>query len=158
MKVTARVIAKIQMALSKKGMNQSALAEKIGWHRSNVSKLLKGGIETIAPEVIDKLNDTLSIDLQPIQYAEGNVSDTVLSLSQLAENDVRFAGLLETFLHLAHPPLEPFLPQIDTKQLPKIGSAITRIVHTWEEGKDPHYSKIAVEVLDFLRNYYAKKP
>lgn len=156
MKVTAPAIAKIQMALSTKGMNQSQLAEKVGWHRGNVSKLLKGGIDTMSDEMVDKFNDALGIDLEPLKTKQGNVSRTVLALSDLAEKDVRFAGLLETFLHLAHPKVEPFLPQVDTKRLPKIGAKITEIVHQWEEGQDPHYSKIAVEVLDFLRNFYAK--
>lgn len=157
MKVTAQVIAKIQIGLSTKGMNQTQLADRIGWHRGNVSKLLKGGIDTMTEDTVDKINDALGIDLQPLQFREGTVSQTVLALSELAEQDVRFAGLLETFLHLAHPPKVAFLPQIDTKRLPKIGAEITTIVNRWEEAEDPHYAKIAVEVLDLLRKFYAKE-
>lgn len=156
MKVTAQAITQIQMALKKLGMNQTQLAEKVGWHRGNMSKLLKGGIDTMNDDVVDKFNDALGIDLEPIKTNQGQVSKTVLALSELAETDMRFASVMETLLDLANPPKAPFLPQVDTKRLPKIGAAITTIVHRWEEGEDPHYSAIATEVLDLLRSYYSK--
>jgi len=156
MKVTAEIITRIQRALSDKGMNQSQLADKMKVHRSTISTLLKGDQETITSKLVDKLNDALDIRLEPLIYEDGEVSPTALKLSNLAENDGDFANLLETLIRIKSPPISPFLPQVDTKKLPKIGAAVTRIVMKWEEGSDPHYSKIAVEVLDFLREFYTK--
>lgn len=66
------------------------------------------------------------------------------------------ATLLETLLSMASKPEFPFIPVVDTKRLPKLGAKITEIVHKWEEHDDPHYAKIAVEVLDYLRGYFLK--
>lgn len=138
-------------------MNQTDLAEKLGWHRASVSKLLKGKIENISDETIDIINDVLTVDLQPLTFPEGKASSTVIKLSEIAANDRRIAEILEILSEIAQPDIKPFLPHVETKRLPKIGAQITRIVMKWEEAGDPHYSKIAVEVLDFLREFYAKE-
>jgi transcriptional regulator with XRE-family HTH domain len=157
MKVTPEVITKIQRGLTRKGMNQAKLAEKLGWHRASVSKLLKGKTDTLSDESIDIINDVLTVDLQPIAFPEGKVSSTVLKLSRMAASDQKLAELLEIIADLDRPSMVAFLPQVDTKRLPKVGAKITQIVMQWEDGADPHYSKIAVEVLDFLREYYTKE-
>jgi predicted XRE-type DNA-binding protein len=156
MLVDQEIITKIQRGLSAKNMTQAALAEKLGWHRANVSKLLNGKIDNLSNESIDIINDVLAIDLFPIIFRQGTVSATALKLSEMAKSDPKFAELLECVLDVSKPKLVAFLPQIDTKKLPKIGAEVTRIVMKWEEGTDPHYSKIAVEVLDFLRGFYTK--
>lgn len=156
MKVTAEIITRIQRALSDKGMNQSQLADKMKVHRSTVSTLLKGNQPTITAKLADKLNDALDIRLEPLVFEEGTVSPTALRLTAMAEGDAEFSNLLETLVRMKSVPINAFLPQVDTKKLPKIGAAVTRIVMKWEEGTDPHYSKIAVEVLDFLREFYSK--
>jgi len=156
MKVTAEIITRIQRTLSDKGMNQSQLADKMKVHRSTISTLLKGEQETITAKLVDKLNDALDIRLEPLHYEEGVVSPTALQLSKLAEDDAEFANLLETLMRMKSGPIAPFLPQVPQKKLPKIGAEVTRIVMKWEEANDPHYSKIAVEVLDFLRGFYSK--
>lgn len=157
MKLTQHLISKIQIALKAKGMNQSQLAEKIGYHRSHVSKILKGEVEHLSDELVDLLNDALGLDLNPVNFQQVSVSPAAMELSQVAENDPVVRSLLVSLAHVIRPKIGPFLPHVDTKRLPKIGAEITRIVSAWEDGNDPHYSKIAVEVLDMLRKFYAKE-
>jgi len=157
MKITRRMIAAIQMALSDQKMTQAALAKKLGYHRSHISKILKGEVDTISPDLIDGINDVLKLDLAPVVQSNGAASPLVLKLSRLAEEDSTLSALLENLAKVAAPPVGAFLPQVDTSKLPKIGAAITKIVMEWEQPKDPHYAKIAVEVLDLLRKFYEKE-
>lgn len=137
-------------------MNQTELAAKLSWHRASVSKLLTGKIDNLSDESVDIINDALAVDLQPLVFRDGKASSTVLKLSEAAAKDRKIAELLEILVEITQPGMAAFLPQVETKRLPKIGAEVTRIVHAWEQGADPHYSKIAVEVLDFLRTFYSK--
>ena len=157
MKLTPHLINKIQIALDTQGMNQSQLASKIGYHRSHVSKMLKGEIENLSDDLVDLINDALKIDLNPINFQQVNVSPSAMELSIASENDPELSALLMALARVVRPKISAFLPQIDTKRLPKIGAEITRIAHEWEDGNDPHYSKIAVEVLTMLRKFYEKE-
>ena len=74
MKITPHLINKIQIALKTKKMNQSQLAEKIGYHRSHISKLLKGEVDRLSDELIDKLNDALSLDLNPVDWQQAAIT------------------------------------------------------------------------------------
>lgn len=158
MKITPRMIATIQIALTDKGINQAELSRRVGFHRSHMSNLLKGKVETIEEEKIDLINDVLGTDLAPLVFEQGEVSPLALQVTRLSENDQNFAELLERLIRINGPtiPIEPFLPQVDTSKLEKVGAEITRIVHEWEEASDPHYSKIAAETLDYLRRFYGK--
>lgn len=159
MKVTSETKTKIINAMTAKGLNNAQLGEKIGRTRSWVSKLLseKDEIPELSDDMTDKINDALDVVLAPTYTAAGPVSTTAIELSRLAEGDARLANLLETILVMNAPKDVAYLPAVPTKMLPKIGAELTRIVHRWEDGNDPHYSKIAVETLDFLRRFYLKK-
>ncbi|MBK1883689.1 helix-turn-helix transcriptional regulator [Luteolibacter pohnpeiensis] len=145
--------------MKEKGLNASTLSLKIGKHRSYITKLLSsnGGISELSSDIVDQLSDVLGVSIQPIQTSEGRISPTAARLSALAEENEDVAALLETILRVSEPSEEAYLPSVETKKLPKIGAAVTRIVHEWEQGADPHYSKIAVETLHFLRHFYAKE-
>lgn len=157
MKITPTIIGQIQTALAAKKMSQSELASRLHYHRSHISKLLKGEIETLTPDLLDGLNDVLDIDLVPVNFREGTVSPLALRISELAENNQQFTMLIETLCDLvATPEIHWFMPQVDQKRLIKIGAELTRIVHEWEDGNDPHYAKIAAESLDYIRRFYAK--
>lgn len=158
MKVTAATKTTILSGMSKKGMNNTDVANAIGKSRSWVSKLLKeqNEITDLSPEVIDQLNDVLEIDLNPIVYREGAVSKSALLLSKQAEEDIEVAQLIDSLAKLVERPERAYIPYVDQKNLVKIGSELTKVVMTWEEGEDPHYAKIAVESLHFLREFFAK--
>lgn len=100
MKITAATTTAINKALSDKGMSMTSLGDKIGKSRSWVSKLLggKNEIPRLSSELIDQINDVLGIELNPIQFAEGSISPTMLALSKAAESDPALAHLLETLL------------------------------------------------------------
>lgn len=140
-------------------MNQSQLAKRVGYHRSTISMLLKGKLANIDDDLVDLINDALDANIAPISRDIALVSSTAFELSALAKENKPLAEILESLLDLAKvsgEEIQAFLPQVETKRLPKIGAEITKIVMRWEEGTDPHYSKIAVEVLDFLRAFYVK--
>jgi transcriptional regulator with XRE-family HTH domain len=157
MKCDAEIITRIQAAMKRKGLNQSQLAKAIGYHRSSISLLLKGKTPNIDDDLIDLLNDALGADVAPSGKRHELPSPLALDLSRLAKKDVKIAHLLETLIDVVSPEIKAFLPHVDTKKLPKIGAEVTKIVMRWEEGTDPHYSKIAVEVLDYLRDFYTKE-
>lgn len=156
MRVTKDVIASIQAARKAKGLNQSQLANLLGCDRSTVSKLLSGKTHTLEEPMIGNINHILAIDIEGDKANGVRVSQTAKMLSAIAEKDERVAAMLESILEFAMPDKSPFLPDVPTRRLPRLGATITRIVHQWEEHSDPHYSKIAVEVLDAIRDYYAK--
>lgn len=157
MKCDAEIITRIQAAMKRKCLNQSQLAKAVGYHRSTISLLLKGKTPNIDDDLIDLLNDALGADVAPSGKRHEQPSPLALDLSRLAKEDAKIAHLLEAVIDVVSPEIKAFLPHVDTKRLPKIGAEVTKIVMRWEEGVDPHYSKIAVEVLDFLRDFYTKE-
>lgn len=156
MKVTKSTIAQIQAARKRLGLNQSQLAELVGLERSTISKLLSGHINTMKPELVDVFNDRLGLDLMPLRVADEHVSPTLIALSQASKSDAALANLLENILSLTKLDPTPFLPDVPTKDLSKIGAKIVEIVHRWDEHKDPHHAKIGAECLDMIRSYYRK--
>ena len=159
MKVTAETKTAIINALTEKGWNYTDLANKIGRTRSWVSKLLaeKHQIAELNGEMIDAISDKLGVSLMPIVTIDGPISPTALRLSELAESNPAIAELLHKILEVAQPPQLAYIPAVETKKLPKIGAKLTQIVHKLEEGNDPHYSRIAVEALDYLRRFFLKE-
>jgi transcriptional regulator with XRE-family HTH domain len=126
-KITTHLINKIQIALKAKKMNQSQLAAKIGYHRSHISKLLKGEVVRLTPDLIDKLNDALTLDLNPMDWQQSAISPTAMELSKIAETDPGMGRIMEELVNLARPKISAFMPHVDTKKLPKLGAEITRI-------------------------------
>ena len=157
MKITAQTIDKILRAMKAKSLSQTALADLIGVHRSYINKLLRGIFPSIPDEMVDKLNDKLGIRLNPIVFEGGKVNPTALRLTEYADKDPAFAELLETMVTLKEGEARrPVLPSIDTKYLGKVGAEIVRIVHQWEEPTGNYSPKVAVEVLNYLREFYRK--
>ena len=74
MKLTPHLIDKINIALKNKGMNKSQLAAKIGYHRSHVSKILKGQVDDLNDDLVDLLNDALDMDLNPLRLDQVKLS------------------------------------------------------------------------------------
>lgn len=156
MTITPDIVARIQAFRAEKGINQTDLGKLIGLDRSTVSKILKGEITTLKPKTVEAFLDH-GLELRPLVIEGSEVSQTAIELSEMARNNPDLAATLEFLKRIANPKpqkLVPFMPDIDTKKLPKVGAVITEIVHRWEEGADPHYAKIAGEVLDWVRGYY----
>ena len=157
MKITSATKTIIVNALSDKGLNMTELGKKIGKSRSWVSKLLgkKNEITHLTPEVVDDLNDVLGVELNPIQFAEGSVSPTMMSLSRVADSNPDIAQLMETVLAMATTPNEAYIPTVDQKELEKIGANFSRIVKEWDQ-EEPHNAKIGAECLTYLRKFFVK--
>ena len=156
MVVTKDIIERIQAARKELGLNQSELAKLIGLDRTTVSKLLAGKIDTMRPQIEQVFLDKMGLDLRPLRSPHGDISQAAAKLSDLAKTNADLAATLEFLARLVTPNKAPFLPDIETSKLPKIGAALTRIVMRWENAEDPHYAKIAGEALDWIREYYRK--
>lgn len=154
--VTADTIQRIQAARKELGLNQSEMADLLGLHRTTISKLLKGEIATMRPEIVEAFLDKMNLDLQPLRTPQGSVSPAAARLSEFSKSNADLAATLEFLARLCTPQVKPLLPDVDTDKLPKIGAALTRIVHRWENATDPHYAKIAAEALDWIREFYRK--
>lgn len=157
MKVSSQTVTKIINGMTAKGLNRTDLARRIDMSPSWVSKLLNLRIDELKSDLIGKIEDALEVEIQPLIFVGGEVSPTAQALSEISEHDPQMAAMLESLLSLASKPEFPFIPVVETKRLPKVGAKITEIVHKWEGHEDPHYSKIAVEALDYLRNFFLKQ-
>lgn len=156
MRITTHTIAAIQEERQRRGLNQSQLADLLGLDRSTVSKMLGGQIETMRPEIVDAFNDKLGLELEPPRVNDKAVCPAAVALSEMADTDPAVAKLLPSLMSAlrARCPKVPFMPDIPTAKLEKVGAAMTRIVHQWEQAKDPHYAKIGGESLDWIRGFY----
>lgn len=160
MKVTKDIQRRIINELTKRGWSLSEFSERIGMHRTYATKFLSQGatMKELNQDVADKISDVLGIPLRPIQTMEGNVSPTAIGLSKKAEDDAKIAQLLELIYDLANPPepdLTAHLPVVLPKELQRIGAEITKIVQRSLSPKGDYSPKIAKEVLQYLREYYA---
>jgi hypothetical protein len=72
----------------------------------------------------------------------------VIWLSELSWTNADLAATLEFLARLCQPRVTGLLPDVDTYKLPKIGAALTWIVHRLENTVDTHSTKIESEVLD----------
>jgi len=160
MKVTAATKAKIQVAMAKKGWNQTRLAKAIGSDRSKISRLLSDdkAPEFLKAEVIDALNDALEIDLFPMisQDSPSIPHPAAHALGVDAMHDTELGDALDALLRLLSRPDPPHIPNFHQKDLTKLGATVTRIVAQWENGKDPHYAKIGAETLNAIREMLPK--
>jgi hypothetical protein len=159
MKITTRLRQQILKAMTAKGLNGSTLSLKLGKNRTYMAKILAedGGIEEISDKIVDGLADHLEIPIRPVQTVDGPLSPTAIALSEMADSDPVLGEILDNLLKVKTSSSAAYLPYVETKRLPKIGAEITKIVMKWEQPNDPHYSKIAVEVLELLRDFYAKQ-
>lgn len=155
MTLTNDTIARIQAFRKERGLNQTDLGKMVGLERSTVSKILKGEITTLRPKTIEAFLDN-GLDLRPVKSGDSVVSATAAELSDLARDNPDLAAGLEFIKRLAAPSRTPFMPDVATSKLQKVGAAVTTIVHRWEQHSDPHYAKIGAEVLDWIRDYYRK--
>lgn len=155
MKVTKHTTEKILRAMTAKGMKQTDLADKVGVHRSYISRMLAGDYPTITDELAMKIGDVLEIRLLKLVFEDGAVSDTALQLSNLADEDPKFASLLETLLELkAGSPKEAFLPSVEQATLGEIGREAIRLSFMWEDGDETRAIKVGADLLTFIRERY----
>lgn len=118
MKVTSETITKIKIGLKNKSLTQSALAVAVGMHRSNMSKLLKGEINTLKDEFVDPINELLEIDIAPLITHQGSISSTALALSELSIHDPKMATLLEMLMEVSSPHIAESLPDETVLKIP----------------------------------------
>lgn len=158
MQINAQEIEKIINGMEAKGrMSQTALAEKIGVHRSYISNLLRGHYDTIPDAQAVKISDALEIHLLPLQYEEGEVSSTALQLTEMAKGDASFSSVLEALVRLkGGDAKKAFIPSVSSEALQVIGAEVSRIVNQWEGPNGDYTPKIGAEVLSFLRGFYQR--
>jgi transcriptional regulator with XRE-family HTH domain len=158
MKVTPATIALIKKRFrdpTKPKINQSQLADFMGLGKAWVSKLMNRKLQNLSDDQVEKIESFLGIRLAQFVDKSVQVSPMAVELTRKMSEHPSFPKIVEALLEI-QVSTDPGPLWVETKRLPKIGAEVTRIVMKWEEGTDPHYSKIAVEVLDFLRTFYAK--
>lgn len=157
MKVTKQTTDKIMRAMTAKGMKQVELAEKVGVHRSYISRLLAGDYPTIPDEQAVKIGDALDLRLLKLVYEEGSVSETALRLTAHADADPAFSSVLETLLEMKEgDPRDAFLPSVSQEKLGEIGAEAIRLAFMWEDGDETRKIKVGADLLTFLRELYRK--
>ncbi len=147
MKVTNDTIELIKRRFrdsSKPKINQSQLAEFMGYGKAWVSKLMNRKLQTLTEEQVDNLEKFLSIKLQEF----GDVSKMPILATELAKKMKTsepltriVAALLE--LEQAVPPSPRW---IETQDMTKLGQEIIRLAFANEDKP----GKVAREVLKLL--------
>jgi hypothetical protein len=147
MKVTNDTIELIKRRFrdpTKPKINQSQLADHMGYGKAWVSKLMNRKLQNLTDEQVDLLESFLSIKLQ--EFSE--VSKMPVLVSELArkmQSSEPLTRIVAALLEL-EPVVEPSTRWIETQDMTKVGQEIIRISFANEDKP----GKVASEVLKLL--------
>jgi len=145
MDVTDNTRGIILQAIRYKGVTQTALAEKMGYGKAWVSKLLNGSIKRLSDSDVEKIEDFLGIRFFVVTE-NAKVSGLAVELSEAAEKDPEFLNVLTELARYQSLASEKrvFTPRyFETKEMTRIGQEIIRIAFADEDKP----GKVAREVL-----------
>lgn len=145
MDVTENTRAIIIQAIRAKGLTQTALAEKMGYGKAWVTRLLNGSLKRLSDGDVEKLEDFLGINFYVVT-PKARVSGVAAELSRMAETDPSLASVLNGIAEIKREKAV-FLPRyIETKDMTRVGQEIIRLAFANEDKP----GKVAREVLKLL--------
>lgn len=146
------------VAMRNKNVTQTQIAESLKKGKAWVTKFLSGKARTIKPADMAALEKLLGIKYFSVEKASGDRSPLANKIAALVDLDPAFAKLAVALEQaLAKRTDSMGVEFVPTKDLKMIGQEITRIVHAREDAKGAYQPKIAVEVIEYLRGYFAKR-
>lgn len=150
MTITPPVIALIQKRFrdpSKPKINQSQLAEHMGYGKAWASKLMKGKIQNLSDEQLYKLEEFLGITLGP-RFVEksGNLPEMAVQLGRRMVDSEDLTKAVEAILKLSEPKYILGPKWIDTQDMTRIGQEIIRICFA-NEDKPGKVARLVLEML-----------
>lgn len=128
-------------------IRQSDIAEKMGYGKAWVSKLVNGKIQTLNATQVERLEEILGIRFHTVVEGGGSIPELAAEAGRLIEMNPTFATVMAGIVELAKQ--EPaFTPKfIPTQDMTKVGQEIIRIAFANEDKP----GKVARLVLELLR-------
>lgn len=150
MKVTESTISLIRKRFrdpNKPKINQSQLADAMGYGKAWVSKLMNNGVKNLTPEQREKMEDFLQIRLMEFADSKVEVSPIVKEIAAKMNESKPIATIISALLEIdTNQSCGP--KWIETKDMTKVGQEIIRIAFANEDKP----GKVASEVLTLLEN------
>lgn len=149
MKVTNNTIALISKRFrdtSKPKINQSQLADYMGYGKAWVSKLMNGKLQSLSSEQVEKLEEFLGIRLESYTDKKHPVPTLALEIAAKMQACEPVARIVSALLEMdvSRPAKGP--KWIETKDMSKVGQEIIRIAFANEDKP----GKVASLVLSLL--------
>ncbi len=155
MTITAPVRATVSQALRANGYTKNQMAAALGVTPSWVTKFFNGKLAALDEEKADALEKFMNIKFERL-VSRGQIPQEAVQLGEAMLTNQAVADIMGGLTALLTPRVIHELPFFETKELGKIGAEVTRIVHAWEQGQDPHYHRIGREVVEFLSKLAGK--
>lgn len=150
MKVTPSTIQLILNRLRNPSLpkiRQSDIAEKMGYGKAWVSKLVNGNLKTLTSDQVERLEEILDIRFHSVVEDGESIPDVALEAAKLLETNPKFASVLVGLVEMAKQ-IPAFSPRyIETPDMTKIGHEIIRIV----QANSDKPGKVTRLVLELLR-------
>lgn len=145
MDVTENTRALILQAIRTKGLTQTALAEKMGYGKAWVTRLLNGALKRLSDGDVSRLEEFLGIQFFVVT-PKARVSGPAAELSRAAEDDPALAAVLGGLAEMTRRKAVLTPRYIETPEMTKIGQEIIRLAFANEDKP----GKVAREVLKLL--------
>lgn len=148
MKITSNTISLIRNRFrdsSKPKINQSQLAEFMGYGKAWVSKLMNGKLQTLSSEQIEKLEEFLGIRLQAFTDKKNEVPAIAVQISKKMQDSTPITKIIEALLEI-ETPAQTGPRWIETCDMTKVGQEIIRIAFA-NEDKPGKVARLVLEIL-----------
>jgi transcriptional regulator with XRE-family HTH domain len=150
MRVTAAVLSTLEARFRSKTLpkiKQSEVAEKMGYGRAWMTKLMKGSIQNLTDDQVEKLEEALSVRFSAFDEKGGKVPAIAAEAARLMSENPIFGQVLTSIVELAsHPHVVRSPRWYETKDMTKVGQQIIGIVLADQDRP----GKVAREVLKLL--------
>lgn len=142
-------------------LTQAEVAEKMGFGKSWMTKLLNGTIKHLAEDHVEKLEGILGIRLQVVTE-KGALPEAAVKLGKMMQSDESVANMVTAIAELLEERREEGsdeaeIPYLSVREIEILGAEVTRIVHQWEDQSGKYYPKVGVETVKALSGILAAR-
>ncbi len=129
-------------------INQSQLAEHMGYGRAWASKLMAGKIQNLTDDQVAKLEDFLGIHLGPERFTEKGtkVPQLAIELGSRMKDDDKLTKVIEALMDMPQGVCATGTRWIETQDMTKIGQEIIKIAFA-NEDKPGKVARLVLELL-----------
>ena len=134
MDVTNSARSLILQAIRNKGLTQSEIAQKMGYGKAWISKLLNGSVKRLSDADAEQLEVILEIQFFTVTQAD-KVSGLALEISRALEDNEQFAKVLTELLPLVeHGPITR--RRYEDAEMTKLGQEIINLASANEDNPE----------------------
>lgn len=148
LEVDENVIALVQDQLRlRDDLNQTTLAEALGYKRSWMSRFLDGDVKTLHDDVVDKLESVLGVKI--IRHEGEQIPSEAVEIARAMNDSDDLRNIVLSALRLSRKKSPIVGKWFPTKDMPRIGARIITICFDNEH----QAGKVAREVLKLLTEW-----